>query len=386
MKPLYVFNPEHDMALANFTPYYKTTSEIIRMGCDLSTLPAWYAEEGSMVKTDTRSRGEQFERQCMASGVMPKVQWSTEYLSMPYRAWGWNPALVHVLREAGAAEKFLPDKGRLERFRYLSGRQRSKELLDSFNGLSYVCGKSEVCGSVEEVKAFVEVYGKSVLKAPWSGSGRGLVHIAPDGWCSSVEGWVSRVIRTQGAIMAEPYYNKVVDFAMEFSATPELSFAGYSLFDTDAHGNYKGNLLLPDGEIEKRLMQYISPEALYTVREQLINALSLMLGEDYCGYLGVDMMICREGNTFRIHPCVEVNLRMNMGIASRIIYDRYVHPSSQGHYVVEHYSADGEALHFHRQMTEQYPVCSEDGRIRRGYLSLTPVFEDTRYQVYIHID
>ena len=37
---IYLFNPENDMALANFTPYYKAPSEIIRMANDLSVLPA----------------------------------------------------------------------------------------------------------------------------------------------------------------------------------------------------------------------------------------------------------------------------------------------------------------------------------------------------------
>lgn len=36
---IYLFNPENDMALANFTPYYKAPSEIIRMANDLSVLP-----------------------------------------------------------------------------------------------------------------------------------------------------------------------------------------------------------------------------------------------------------------------------------------------------------------------------------------------------------
>lgn len=35
---IYLFNPENDMALANFTPYYKAPSEIIRMANDLSYL------------------------------------------------------------------------------------------------------------------------------------------------------------------------------------------------------------------------------------------------------------------------------------------------------------------------------------------------------------
>ena len=39
-KTVFLFNPENDMALANFTPYYKVPAEIQRMAADLSVLPA----------------------------------------------------------------------------------------------------------------------------------------------------------------------------------------------------------------------------------------------------------------------------------------------------------------------------------------------------------
>lgn len=49
---IYYFNPEHDMAMANFTPYYKAPAEIKRMAADMSVLPAWYAEKGGWVKVN----------------------------------------------------------------------------------------------------------------------------------------------------------------------------------------------------------------------------------------------------------------------------------------------------------------------------------------------
>lgn len=387
MAHLYLFNPDHDMALANFTPYYKTTSEIIRMANDLSTLPVWYvAEKESWVKTDKLQRGDQLEVQCREMGIMLDVHWCTEYFSMPYRAWGWNPALVYALRGAGVEEKFLLTDEQLKRLRYLSGRQRCREILAHFSSLPYACGKSELCYSIEDVKFFIKENGKTVLKAPWSGSGRGLAHVSLDNWSDSVEGWISRIIRTQGTIVAEPYYNKVVDFAMEFYVDSEISFAGYSLFETDTHGNYKENLLLSNEEIERRLTAYLPQSVLQIVQQKLMKTLFTLLGKDYKGYLGVDMMICNEDDKYLIYPCVEINLRMNMGVISRIIFDRYVHPSAHGRYIVEHYTADGLALEKHQKMMEQYPLCMKEGRICRGYLSLTSVFADTRYQVYIHID
>ena len=48
------------------------------------------------------------------------------------------------------------------------------------------------------------------------------------------------------------------------------------------------------------------------------------------------MMICRfpenEKPFFRIHPCVEINLRMNMGVVARFLYDRYVRSDSTGRF------------------------------------------------------
>lgn len=386
MGHLYIFNPEHDTALANFTPYYKPTSEIVRMANDLSVLPAWYAEKGAVIKIDAQRRRDRLENQCRADGIFPTVLWSTEYLSMPYRVWGWNPSIIYTLHNAGVKDEFLPVEEWMKEFRCLSGRQTAKKILDDLGMLPYVCGMSEVCDSLEEVKNFIKAHGKTVLKAPWSGSGRGLIHISPEDWCASIEGRVARIIRTQGAIMAEPYYDKILDFAMEFCADSEITFYGYSLFNTDKYGNYKENLLLSNEEIESRLTQYVSSEALHELYHHLESILSYWLQKEYCGYLGVDMMICRKGDIFLIHPCVEVNLRMNMGVISRIFFDRYVHPSSCGRYVMKHYSADGEALRFQNNMVAHYPICQENGRIRHGYLSLTPVFEDTHYQIYIHID
>ena len=47
---VYLFNPDYDMAMADFTPYYKSPAEIMRMIADLSVLPWWFAEEGNCVK------------------------------------------------------------------------------------------------------------------------------------------------------------------------------------------------------------------------------------------------------------------------------------------------------------------------------------------------
>lgn len=385
---IYLFNPENDMALANFTPYYKAPSEIIRMANDLSVLPAWYAPEGSTIKVDSLSRVSLWREQCPASNFLPDVIWSAEWENMPYKPWGWSPSLLYTLRKAGVNDSFLLSDMQMGQIRVLSGRQCCVKILESFSRMDGLCGKAMTCNSMTQVKKYITSLERCVLKAPWSGSGRGIMYVSSKEWNDSAEGWVSRVLRVQGEIMVEPLYNKVCDFAMEFYAdgNGSVSFVGYSLFDTDAHGNYKGNFLLSDGQINKILSQYIPDEVFDNVCRTMEGSLASLLNKDYCGFLGVDMMICLEDGRYLLHPCVEINLRMNMGVVSHTIFNRYVHCLSHGKYIVKYYSEDGEAWDAFCQMKATYKLHLCDGKLAEGYMPLTPVKQDTHYHAFLLLD
>ena len=61
--------------------------------------------------------------------------------------------------------------------------------------------------------------------------------------------------------------------------------------------------------------RYVSVNLLFSVREKVMDALHEVIGHQYTGPFGVDMMILAksDGNGFLIHPCVEINLRHTMG-------------------------------------------------------------------------
>ena len=48
-KTLYIFNPEHDLALASGETNYMPPASARRMASELALLPVWYAERGSAV-------------------------------------------------------------------------------------------------------------------------------------------------------------------------------------------------------------------------------------------------------------------------------------------------------------------------------------------------
>jgi hypothetical protein len=95
------------------------------------------------------------------------------------------------------------------------------------------------------------------------------------------------------------------------------------------------------------------------------------------------MMICREEDGYYVHPCVEVNLRMNMGVVSRLLYDNFLSDGVSGTYAIEYFPNKGDALSFHERMKHDCPVEMEQKRIKSGYLSLSPVFLETSYLIFI---
>lgn len=373
-KKLYLFNPENDMALASGSPYYMAPSSAKKMAADLATLPAWYAGEGSEVLVADVRQAEWLRKGC----ALPlPVEGRTEppVAGMQVMPWGWSPALRHRLGEEFA------DEVDVESVRRLSSRRTAVDLLPRLR-MEGTVGESFWLTSVEEVCLFASKHEKVLLKAPWSGSGKGIQPLCgqPDG---NLTGWARRIIASQGGVVGEPYYNKVKDFAMEFVASDDgVRFVGYSLFEADERGIYKENVLASDETIGEVLSDYVLGEWLHRLQGLLEYELHSYLGNGYRGYLGVDMMIVRVGDGYAVHPCVEVNLRMNMGVVSRVFFDRWVCPEARGRYVVEYFPVRGEALRFQEEMETKYPLCLSEGRIKEGFLPLTPVFEDTCYVIY----
>ena len=87
-----------------------------------------------------------------------------------------------------------------------------------------------------------------------------------------------------------------------------------------------------------------------------------------------------------LHPCVEINLRMNMGVVAHIFYERYVAKGCKGRFVVDYYPTPDALREAHARRMEEAPLqLSPEGRICKGYLPLTPVGRETQYLVWVLI-
>jgi hypothetical protein len=395
-KRIYLFNPDHDLALASGKEHYMAPASARQMAADLALLPAWYAEgEEACVCSSSVGDAAFLDAAQAPFGVSVPLLSERELADVPeatFLPWGWNPALRRRLLTLGVDAARLPSPERLALFRKASHRSLAVSLLPMLRVDSHFCGESVYLSTLDACRRFVESRKVSLLKAPLSGSGKGL------NWCwdlftPHIEGWCARLLTTQGGVVGEPIYNKVEDFAMEFYADGRggVAFVGYSLFRTGRSGMYEGNTLLSDVAIRKRLSTYVPVETLTLLQARWEELLARTLAPiAYQGYVGVDMMICcfpeEEGEPrFRIHPCVEINLRMNMGVVAHRLYDRYVHPGSSGLFCVSYHATRGEALRAHKRLFSAYPLKMGDGKICSGYMTLTPVSGKSCYRAWMVI-
>ena len=275
--------------------------------------------------------------------------------------WGWSPLTVTDYLRAGVPAELLPTDAEMQAFRTLAGRataadvlRRVRERLSADGYGDSLTGEAYVCRSLEEAHQWHERFGESIFKQPWSGSGRGLLPAHDGVLTEKNEAWLQRTLRQQGYVMAEPFYHRRIDLALEFwrhADDGRVTYEGLSLFMTTAGGVYAGNIVASE-EQKRQFLANIFPSAeeaaaglalLDATREALIAELSALPPTFYEGPLGVDMMFITPHSSsvilevssvpsgrarhsssvirhssfssprLLLHPCVEINFRMTMG-------------------------------------------------------------------------
>jgi len=395
-RKVYIFNPENDLALANGNENFDPPLAARRLRSDLSLLPLWYADENAVVLTDLEISDEWLKKEREMLSI--NVSWMTtnafstngkpDDLFVP---WGWSPAIRKLWRKTSCSVSFENEPD-FPAYKKLSHRAFTIDVLNELQQKSLLekgIQIPEELFSLSEIKAYSEKKNPVLLKAPWSGSGKGLFwNTKPQD--EKMKQWVYPILQKQGSIIGEPIYLKENDFSMQFfSNGNEVIFTGYSLFMTDRCGAYKGNWLETDDFIEKNLSQFVLIEQLKQVQKALSCFFSTKVASFYKGYFGVDMMICQSSenpNIHFLHPCVEVNLRMNMGMTCRLFYDRYVSQNSHGVFQIDYCANSGLLYEDHLKRSTENPLEIENGKIRKGYLSLSPVNFDTHYRARIQIE
>ena len=324
---LHIFNPEHDIALAANQERFTAPHAGRQLRADLGFIPAFWAADGDMVLVDDVEAALEARRHLNKFGgdvVFVGIN-DLQHLvfdrddCLQIEPWGWDRTIKEqLLRANESLARFVPSDAALDAIREMSSRRFAAErLLPLLHDTSdCTVGESHYCATMNEVIATMERNGKSVLKSPWSSSGRGVRYADMNEPDEHLRGWAANIIRRQGGIMVEPLYNKVYDFGLEFEACTDgtIAFKGLSLFATRG-GAYVGNILATEADKRDMLSRYADLSLVDSICEHIRSILSPLMKGVYVGSFGVDMMaVAREnGSGFLLHPCVELNLRRTMG-------------------------------------------------------------------------
>ena len=321
---VYLFNPEHDLALAHGAHNYTAPPFARQLRYDLRLLPAWVAPADAYIAVPDDAPIDEDRRWLCDHhlDITPIAVSQIADLGPCYiHPWGWDATLCYQLLQVGVSPDNLPTSGQLDVIRRLSHRRTTIAI---HHALDDACSPCPVeLSSQEEVIAYMHQHPGCYLKMPWSGSGKGIYRVIDPKGDSHVLRWIDGALKRQGSLLCEVGLDCVQDFAIECECSDgKTRLTGYSIFDSDFHSQFGTGRVAPMEELHQLLLkQYPS---LDQVVEKVIKVLDTIIAPYYNGLLGVDMMLYRKADgAIALNPCVEVNLRMTMGMITAAMGSRH---------------------------------------------------------------
>lgn len=315
-KRFFVFNPEHDISLAYDKDVLTPPHAARLLRADLDFIPAFFAEDGDVViVNDADKASEHYEHVCGITETQKKnifflttddVDWKDVFFEQLV-PWGMDRTIYSEFARLGMKTE-QQDENKLKAIRKISSREWT---------VSNLQGKSVFVENIDDLKKYVDEKRRCVIKSPWSSTGRGVRYVnidsAAQGELAQTERWAINVLKQQGGIVAEPQFNKIVDFGMEFRSTENgIEYTGLSLFNT-VKGAYTGNVLADEVYKSLLLSKFVSVEKQEELSSLVISALEKTLRGLYEGPFGVDFMVTSsDEGEFKIE-IAELNLRYTMG-------------------------------------------------------------------------
>lgn len=331
MRSVFIFNPETEIILGLDRDSYTPNRNVMHFRNRLALLPALYAGEGDIIAVDEEnvdiSSLPLYDIAKLKNLDIVKIKELGKWISVSndirISPWGWNKEIVKRFQRAGIDSDLLPSSDQLNLLRNLAHRKVTADFFEIYGSEFPSISTPRALESLKDLEFFLERNRDFCLKAPWSSSGRGVIF--SDSFDKrKISDWAANVIRTQGAVMAEQRYDVALNFASEWETDKNgVRFIGLSFFDASRGGNYMGNILRPQTEIE----HYIKRNTFFTdsIIEVQRKFIESRIQPNYSGLLGIDMFSTLDGT---VNPCVEINMRRTMGHVAIEIEHQMNYPSN----------------------------------------------------------
>lgn len=400
---IYLFNPTCEYAVANGRASWQPNRILQKMEEDLTALPAFLAGSGDIVLVRELPPEDYISRLKSIAGPGPRfvplngITQDPDFLNEPKNRllpWGWSPAAHRLLSplKTGCASTFKhsPVASWMPGHRELYSKKFALEILKDLlpllppEKILPPALMPRICTTKSDLETLILKWGKIMVKAPWSSSGRGLQRITKTPVAGKVWEKLLGIIHTQGYAMAEPLYPKILDMAFQFEITKgKISYLGISRFITDKKGQYQGNYLNGwPAELHDEITAFAE-----SVPAWIIDPLITVLGKSrlathYEGHFGVDTLIYRDDSgSLRLHPCLEINVRQNMGLLSLRLH-QYIAPETKGLFKI-FYQPGQSFRNFRTEMEIKYPLILKHNKILSGFFPLTPAQDHTQFGAWL---
>lgn len=325
---IHLFNPENDLALALGCRHYTPPPHAAALHRAGALLPAWWADDGDAVIASNPCAEDDAQWLASQWGVTPPVilpAKANDAAVTPANAltpapWGWSDDARRQFLLAGVAKEALPSDDTVSRLRLLSHRRSSIAILTALCVTDLI--PAEITDPSDALRLEADSPGR-FFKSPWSCSGRGV--FCAGGLPEEVlRSKVAGIIHRQGSVMCERGYRKKAEFGALFESDgSSVRFRGLSMFLTEGRGAYTGNIVAPQDYFARCLDSLGLLSELQDTATALERVLTALLCPVYRGWLGIDMMAyTADDGTTHLHPCIELNLRMTMGVAAMKVAER----------------------------------------------------------------
>lgn len=402
---VYLFNPTCDFAIANGNANWQPNKTLQKMESDLATLPMFFSQKHDVVLVDKHpdenfiQSFEPLDFELPGFVLKNEIQKNNALLISGINSlipWGWSPA-AHKLLEPlkplcspqtlqSPVSQWLPEHREISSRKFAASVLQELALRLPNEWIQQDTQFPKICFSKHDVELAISNWGKIILKAPWSSSGRGLQPVTKLPVHEKVWEKINAIINDQGFVMAEPLFKKVHDMAFLFELkNRKCAFTGISHFFTNSKGQYEGNWLngLPE-DSDKAVSDFVSK-----VEQPVIQAIQnciekSSMAENYEGTFGVDTLIyTADDGKLKMNPCLEINTRHTMGIVASQL-EKLIAPGKKG--IFKTFYQPGKLFAgFKNNMEQKHPLKIQNSKISSGFMALTPASNDEAFGAFLII-
>lgn len=400
---IYLFNPTCEYAVANGNATWHPNRLLQKMESDLSLLPMYLAQQHDYVLTPDPP-SDKFKESLQQFNIdLPKftsfdsASFKSDLIDIPKNRllpWGWSPAahkkLDPLKNNCSVDFQNSPVYNWKSEYREVYSKKFAKNILKTiltkYPHQNFIPESefTQIATTQKQIEDLLKRWGKLMIKAPWSSSGRGLQTIRRTPIHPKVWEKIMGMIKDQGYCIVEPYRDKELDLAFQFLLEKgKIRFLGFSNFSTDYKGQYNGNNLngLPNGlksdmiEFADHIPQHIIPSLIEVLEKS-------DLAKNYEGIFGVDTLIFRDKKGMPVvNPCMEINVRQNMGLLS-LRFENLLIPETKGLFRT-YYDPKLSFYDFSTTMSQKHPLKVLNNKIESGFFPLTDGSQEKYFGAYL---